>query len=394
MTDFQRGIIALVKSAITERPIKIKYEFDWEKVYAFAEKHQIIPLVYYGIISSKADISGEYLSKFENGTYSCVYKNANQMYELQALCEAFSENGIDYMLLKGAVLQNMYQISGMRQMADVDILIKTSQYHVIESLMQELGYTLKVESNHEFVWVKEGALVVELHKMLIPSYNKDYYAYYGDGWQLAKQTDSCEYLLSDEDNFIYLLTHFAKHYRDGGIGIRHIVDFYVFLSNKPNISYTYIESELKRLQLLDFYKNVIKTVNVWFKDEKPTEVSDLITERIFISGAYGNAENHVLGDSVKKLKTAGTARGVRNSRFKNLIFLPYKAMCEKYKILKKAPILLPIMWIYRIFDVVIFKPTAIKRERNNLKLMTDENIAAYQQHLEAVGLDFNFKQSI
>ncbi len=97
--------------------------------------------------------------------------------------------------------------------------------------MNRLGYLPGVESNHEYVWDKKNMLHVELHKMLIPSYNKDYYAYFGDGWRLAKKYDGSEFKMSDEDTFVYIFTHFAKHYRDAGIGIRHITDIYVYLKS-------------------------------------------------------------------------------------------------------------------------------------------------------------------
>jgi len=52
--------------------------------------------------------------------------------------------------------------------------------------MADLGYEELYESDHELVW-NHDLMRIELHKRLIPSYNKDYYQYYGDGWQLAKK---------------------------------------------------------------------------------------------------------------------------------------------------------------------------------------------------------------
>ena len=125
------------------------------------------------------------------------------------------------MLLKGTLLKEMYPKKELRAMGDADILIKTEQYDKIKPIMQGLGFEERTESDHELIW-RKPQLLLELHKKLIPSYNKDYYAYFGDGWQLGKPNSNFphRFEMSDEDQMIYLFTHFAKHYRDAGIGIR------------------------------------------------------------------------------------------------------------------------------------------------------------------------------
>ena len=58
--------------------------------------------------------------------------------------------------------------------------------------------------------------------------------------------------MTPEDEFIYLFTHFAKHYRDGGIGCRYVVDLWVFLRNNPTMDPEKIKRELDKLQLREF----------------------------------------------------------------------------------------------------------------------------------------------
>ena len=223
----------------------------------------------------------------------------------------------------------------------------------------------------------------------MPSYNKDYYAYYGDGWRLAKTDKGSRFKMSDEDTFVYIFTHFAKHYRDGGIGIRHITDLYVFLSAKPNMNIGYIESELAKLELLDFYNNTVHTFSVWFGTEIGDEMSDFITDKIFGSGSYGTYKSHVLSSAVK---TSNSDRNVKTKKLFNLIFLPYKSMCKKYPILKKFPMLLPIMWVLRGINAVVYHKDRISRQQRDLKIITDDNVKKYKQELNYVGLKFNFKE--
>ena len=80
------------------------------------------------------------------------------------------------------------------------------------------------------------------------------------------------------------------------------------------------------------------------------------TDFIFESGAYGSKESRMIADGVKTAKT--TNRSAKASRFKriaDMIFLPYGGMCIKYPVVKKVPILLPVFWVVRWVNVLLFK---------------------------------------
>ena len=150
----------------------------------------------------------------------------------------------------------------------------------------------------------------------------------------------------------------------------------------------YIEAELKKLKLLDFYNNTVHTLNVWLNGEKSDEMSDFITEKIFESGSYGTYKAHIMSGAVKASKSGGN---VRIRRIVKLIFLPYKYMCEKYSVLKKAPFLLPVMWLVRITNIIFNKRDKIAKQKKELGYITDDKIAEYKKELHFVGLDFDFK---
>ena len=388
----QKAIITLVKSAITGQSYDFPKEFDLNELLAVAKKHNIASMLYYGAnncgISQKENVMQQLF------VMTCMYISASQrqIFELRKIYSAFEENQIEYMPLKGTLLKALYPKAEMRVMGDADILIHTSELEKINGLMEKAGFTYLGVSDHEIKWSKKG-LYVELHSCLIPSYNKDYYAYFGDGWCLAKKNgDSYKYEMSTEDNFVYLFTHFAKHYRDAGIGIKHIVDLWIYILKNPNINKKYIKVELKKLQLDEFYENIMDTLAVWFEDEPSNPKTDFITRFILNSGAFGKEEVQVLSDALKTSKTVGNAKRVRISKYFHLVFLPYKSMKVKYPVLNKVPVLLPIMWVYRIFDTLFNKKERIKYQNDKVRAMTQENIDNYQTALNFVGLDFNFKE--
>ena len=394
MTDFQKNMVSLIRSGITSEPAVLTDSLNWLEVLKCAETYQIASVIYYGVHRSGIKPPDDIYKTLKALTYNTAAIDNRQNYELSELSKAFSENNIDYMPLKGIILKKLYPNSEMRFMSDMDILIKVDQYSVISQIMKNLGYSETGESDHELIWKKPQASKIELHKRLISSYNKDYYKYYGDGWRLARlsEQDGCHYELRDEDQFIYLFTHFAKHYRAGGIGIKHLIDFGVFLNKHPALDKNYIETELTKLQLYKFYINIMETLSVWFDDASPDDITDFITNQIFTSGAYGTHDAKIIASAVKEFNTEGSATGARRKKMLHAVFSPFTLMQKKYPILKKAPVLLPFFWGVRIIQVVLFRRDSIKLHRKNMNIMTTENIDGYHDDLNYVGLDFNFNE--
>ena len=393
-SDFQKGIISLIRSSIKSEPAVLPNHFDWSEALKVADRHQITPMIYYGAHKSGIELPDDSYVKLKRATYYAATVDTCQNCESSELFRTFSKNDIDYMPLKGILLKQFYPNPELRVMSDVDVLIKVEQYEAISDIMKRLGYFEKVESDHELVWSKPPIMIIELHKRLIPSYNKDYYAYFGDGWQFARRSeyDPCRHEMCDEDQLIYLFTHFAKHYRDGGVGIKQLVDLWVFLNKNPEMNADYIRTELTELQLYQFYLNILDTIDVWFCNAAPNEMSDFITKRVFDSGAYGEQDERTIASTVKALKSAGSATKARRKKVLAIIFLPYPSMCKKYPVLKIVSVLLPLFWLVRIIQTVLFKPESILRQRADMDIMTVDNINRYHDDLNYVGLDFNFKE--
>ena len=207
---------------------------------------------------------------------------------------------------------------------------------------------------------------------------------------MAKNCDGTRYSMTDEDQMIYLFTHFAKHYRSAGIGIRHIIDLWVFRNNKT-LDEIYIKNELEKLKLYEFYLNILNTLNLWFNGEEENEITNFITNTIFNNGVYGRDETLTLSSAFITSKKVN-GKVVRIVEFLKTVFLPLKNMQTKYPILKKAPVLLPVMWFVRGFKAVLFKRKKIAEYSSSLKVITKESVEEFGDALKFVGLDFNFKE--
>ena len=198
--------------------------------------------------------------------------------------------------------------------------------------------------------------------------------------------------MTKEDEFIYILTHFAKHYRDGGIGIKHLLDLWVFLNTYKNLDNEYLEKNLKEIKLYKFYQNILSVLDNWFNNGEETEITRIITEVVFTNGSFGTEKNHIISSALRESKERKTTAGARVSHILAVSFPNLKVMELKYPILKKAPVLLPFLWIHRGFTAFIFRRHNVAKQMDILQQINGDEISDYKAQLNFVGLDFNFPE--
>jgi len=392
MTVQQSTLILLIKSALTGESYVLPEGFELGEVFQIAKKHGVNLMAYYGAVNCGIDENIEAMHDQLMRAYKSVCFSEKQMSEARRILDEFEAHGVDHMPLKGVLLKQLYPHPEMRRMGDADILVKSEQYETFSAIMKELGYEELTESDHEFIWEK-GKLCIELHKRLIPSYNKDYYGYFGDGWKLAKPIDetSFRYKMDSNDEFVYLFTHFSKHYRDSGIGIRHLTDLWVYQNSHPELDSGYIRAELEKLQLLEFYDNVSRTLEAWFGDYQGDEKTELITKVVFLSGEYGQAQNSKLSGVLKTVQGGKSVQAVKRNCLMRVLFPDYSAMCTFFPILRKAPILLPFMWCIRLF-MKVFQIKRVRNYANKQLAFEADDVTKYKESLNYVGLNFNFSE--
>lgn len=382
MTEFQRSFLNILISGLGEDIGQVTTYCDISKIAKCANRHQLSVLAYYGIKNLHL-FSDEQMQGFKDHTYNIIYATVNQMYELERLTNAFKAEGFDYRLLKGSYIRDYYMKPEMRSMSDIDILIRDSQYKKIKPLMKNLGYIFSYESDHEITWKLPNGLIVELHKSLVPTYNKDFIRYYGDGWRVFESEEKLY-----EKQYIYSFVHFAKHYRDGGAGIKYVLDFYVMQKANKDMDNEYIRAQLSELKLLEFYDNVLKTIDVWFNGKEDSEITDLITENLFTSGVYGNFEKHAIAKTYKKSMKTGS---VKKARIQNTFSSAFSSLHDnkkRHRFLNKMPFLLPLAWIINWISAITKNHNKIGEVMKKAAVSTEENVEKFRKDLQAVGLDF------
>ncbi len=379
-------VINLIKAFLTGRKCEIPADVDFAFALKTAKKHQLSAIMLEGAKICGMEEDSLFVKELFNNVCFFVAEDTKQSLEIAKIFKLFSQNDIDYMPLKGTVLKQIYPKSVERQMNDIDILIREEDLiRIIPILTSNLGFIRRTESDHEYIFEKKGILL-ELHKKLIPSYHEDLYSYVKDGFSKAvvSEKNKNEYVLSNEDLFIYLFLHFSKHYRAGGIGLKYLIDFCILIL-KFNLDYSYIETELEKVKLKEFYFNVRKTADAFLGRGDFDDISETITLFLFKSGLYGKQD---LQSTASVMLNKKGEDNVKKVKARNIFYAVFPKFCDmkiKYPVLCKAPVLLPLMWLIRLFEAII-TPQKIKAKRDRI-LGPDENkVKEFENELKIVGL--------
>lgn len=228
-----------------------------------------------------------------------VYKS-----EQKKLEDYLEENEIWFTPLKGSVIKKLYPSEWMREMNDTDILFDYSKADIVEKYFAENGYTKigeATEWKNSDEYVKKPFLYFEMHKMLMDEKTNPVQAkYYANIKEKLICEENFKYRMSDEETYIYMIIHAMKHFEYSGMGLRFLMDVYVFLNKKENsLNWDYIRKILKNLNATRFEKDLRELSKKTFDDKTEIKDSDLpageklILDHVLLAKTFGTKSSLV-----------------------------------------------------------------------------------------------------
>lgn len=377
-----RQMLDIISAVIKGEKLDIStMDIDWDEIVRLCDFHGITNLIAY---AADGSVPKEYADRLHQSSAIAMSRTMQFEFATNEICEAFEKNKISYMILKGYIMKNYYPSPEMRTMCDVDMLTKQEDFEKINQVMAQLGYIEKnpFNRNDERSFHKPPLLSFDMHTQLVSDSHVKLKEYYGNGWHLAKQATEYGYVMSDEDFFIFLIAHMAKHYSRAGIGVKHVIDIWIYINKfTDSLDWEYVNIELEKLKLREFTDKVVKLTKVWFENEKPDEISEAMGNYILLSGMYGTNVN---AEKSNKMRSKNKLLYSINKHFK-VLFTGRKDMEKLYPVLKKRPYLLGYYRIKRIITK-LFDGSGTKYLKNQSTINSDK-INETQSHFKSVGLD-------
>ncbi len=388
-----RGILTLIESALTGEELPLPEGFELKDAMGLVLRHSLGPIVYQGAMNCGLPRTGSAMDRLQVEYFRSVVISSRQLQALEEVCKRFEENGIDYLLVKGAHLKSFYPDPAMRVMGDADVLIRKEQYSQIEPLMEGLGFRFSNESDYDMCWEKPE-LYIELHRRLFAETQTDLCGYFGSGWERAVKGEDGRCRMSREDEYVYVFSHMAKHFRFQGIGVRQLLDIHVLREHWKDMDEDRICQALEKLRLRQFHQNVLDMLENWFKGGPETEITELMTEYVFASGNWGTIEKKMYTEELLKAQRQG---GVKNARSQTLwaaIFPPLRLLRVRYDVLYHWPVLYPVFLVVRWVDALFNRRDRISLRAKTIHEMTDDKVLAHQQTMARMGLTFDYGSEV
>lgn len=223
-------LLSLNPSAEPRLPVSAQ---EWADLYKLASVHRVDTLLVHQL--RKKDlikfVPPRQAKRWQAALLQNSVVNLGLYSELEKISHALTPHNIKIIALKGLFLADkVYKNIGIRRMSDIDILIPDGRieeaYHL---LIDQLGYTVHGEKSlslnkggHIAPLVSSTGIIIELHWTLMLD---------GDTPQDVierclpiKLIKANVFVLSAEDNLLYLCKHIAHTHRFGYGGLRAICD--------------------------------------------------------------------------------------------------------------------------------------------------------------------------
>jgi hypothetical protein len=350
----------------------------FEPLYKLSSEHDISHLFLLGL--KQNGLINENDPRLDKVIFKAVFRYEKLKYDYDNVCQALEEAKIPFIPLKGAIMREYYPEPWMRTSCDIDILVKNEDLDkAIDCLCKNLGFEKRGRSTHDVGLISPAQTGVELHFDLVEEdCANNAIETLNMVWDVSIPEENCLYRHRTKDEFFYFyhIAHMAKHFENGGCGIRPFIDLWILDrsedKSKPN-------EFLLKSDLQKFADAALNLSRVWFEAKEADELSLQMQDFLLKGGIYGTTTNRVAVSQNKK--------GGRLSYLVSRIFAPKEKLQRYYPILEKHPILLPVMQVRRWF--MLLNPKIAKMAKSELsanKTLDGEKAKEMKNFLNEVGL--------
>ena len=349
-------------------------QVNYPLLIEIAGKQAILPIIREGLAAMQ--LKGDEVDVIEKKCEKDIFFFAQRDLALDSVKSCFERNGIEYVLLKGSVLRDLYPDKWMRTSCDIDVLIKEDKLErAVEVLQKETDFKFIRKLYHD-VSMSSPNVHLELHfniKENMDNIDK----LLSEVWNYAvRQQGTNQFVLTPEYQIFHIVAHMTYHFVHGGIGVRPYLDLWL-LRKKTKYDESIVREMCDSCGILKFYEECCNLSGVWLEKKEHTSITKALEQYSFDGGVFGNRKNAAISELSK------------NQGYKYFIrraFVKRQSLEIEYPNLKKHPSLLPFYQVKRWFNAVFYKRNKVKNELHILRHTDDEEIASIKKLFECVGL--------
>ena len=310
MTKNREIFLSLVRSSLWGTVCAdIPSDPDWDEIMTLAVRQTLAVLISDAVQSLPADRkpSSDIISHLFGLSVSNIRTHALINRKLAETVGVMKQNGIRTVLFKGQGLAQNYLNPLLRQCGDIDLYVGDAQYkRSYEVAVEAFGSHADDSESIKHYHLNNGGVTVELHRIAesLPgrAVNRRFQEWslkhlHGD--RLRKVTiDGAEVLLPPFDfDPVYVMNHAWHHFMNGGIGLRQVCDWTLYLHHyHQHINPAELEQTLRSFRILKawhlFAGIAVRHLGLPSEEcplycDKYSKLSDKVLEMILDEGNFG-----------------------------------------------------------------------------------------------------------
>ena len=358
MTDLTKTtLLSLLSNALFGTPIDITEDVDWQEVYQESVAQSVSALAFSNL--DKSILPEEVAIAWEELTYQVMMSNMQVDSDHAKLHQILSSAKIPYVILKGNASASYYPDPMLRAMGDVDFLIDKQSVGKVDLLLRKNGFEAQ-PNNHECERAyHKGISVWELHWDVngVPGgeVGKKIHEYLSDMIEKAEPASltNGEYLSPTPFHHgLVMLLPVARHMLTGGIGLRHLCDWAVFVDRIGDDFLGIFEDKLKNAGLWRFAQLLTQLSVVYLKcpeqswmGELEYDLLDALKDDLFAAGNFGH-KDMTRADEAKFITSNKKGNVNDDSDFKQAILSANEIVRKHWRFADKVPIVYPAGWAF------------------------------------------------
>lgn len=269
INDSQKIVLRLVASSLFDLPLDEKElnssEINFDEVFLESKKQTVSYLAY---MAAKDFLPDSIKKEWQKTNDSLLVNFIKIEKEHTHLHKIMRENGIPYVIIKGAVSASYYKKSGVRTVGDIDFFVDKNDRNTAKNVLLSSGLVLTEDNkegyhiafNRYFDKERETTPVrYEMHDRVnnIPNdkVGKIIDSYFSDMIGCAKEFNDgfATFMMPNAFHHgLIMLLHTAGHMTHEGIGLRHMCDWACFIES--------MQSD----EFVSLFKEKLEKVGLWY----------------------------------------------------------------------------------------------------------------------------------
>lgn len=377
MKPENRTLLALLRSFMSGEKLVLGEEVaefaSCEDVYQLSRIHSVLPMVYeaaYRLPSFQA-LPEDFRRRWKKQTIATAMDQMQRTAAFLALYRKLNEAGLTVLVVKGILCRALYPKPDHRTSNDEDLFVRKQDFEACHRLFLDAGLAadkkehLLEEPVISYFDLKSG-LHLELHQQLFSEGSQAYgnfNALFANSIEkyIVQTVEGVEIAtMNHTDHMLFLICHSLKHFLHSGFGIRQVCDMVLYANTYgAEICWDSVMEALKQIHGDVFWLNLVdigeqylgfSRVQAHFAVQADEALldSDALLADIFEAGVFGKSSESRLHSSNITLHAYADGGESQRGAVLKTVFPSRKDLSERYPVLNKLPVLLPVMWVHRL----------------------------------------------